>query len=189
LNVSSEFSPKISPLPNILSAMRIFLSPFVFFSIKSDNIPLIFALAITAIISDFLDGYFARKLNSISKTGKILDPLADKLLVGVAAIALTIYGDLPVLLLVLILTRDFIIAMVGLMIIKKENVIPVSNVLGKITVNVFSIVLIVYVLRLNIFYEFAFWFAVIFLVISSASYLVYSLKIFVFKTGINQLDN
>lgn len=180
MSISPELTKKISPLPNILSVSRIFLSPFIFISIKFHNIPLIIALAITAVLSDFLDGFFARRLKSISQTGKILDPFADKICVASAAVALTIYGDLPILLLALLLARDIIIAIVGLMIIKRKNEIPVSNILGKITVNVFSIVLIVYVFRLNMFYELAFWLAIIFLIISSASYLVYSLKKFAF---------
>lgn len=100
--------------------------------------------------------------------------------------AATIYGELPALLLAFILTRDIIIAIVGLVIIRKKNEVPVSNIWGKITVLVFSLVLIVYVLRLGMFYAPAFWLAVVFLAISSASYFVYSLRMLSLK-GLNKM--
>ena len=71
-------------LPNILTMLRLFLTLiFIFFLRQNGLVPKILALfAFTlAAITDFLDGYFARKLNLISQFGKIMDPIADKFLI------------------------------------------------------------------------------------------------------------
>ncbi len=152
------------------------MAPALFFSIKANDFTLITLLAAFAIFTDFIDGFLARKLNSITDAGKILDPLADKLCVASAAIAAVLYGDLPLVLFLIIITRDIIIAVVGLSIIKTKRKIPVSNIWGKITVIVLSAALIVYVYRITMLYMAAFWLVIAFVLISLISYFFVGLK-------------
>ena len=130
-----------------------------------------------ALLTDFFDGYLARKLTSITNAGKILDPLADKLCVVAAASAATIYGDMPLSLLVIIIVRDLAIAVFGLTIVGKVKKIPVSNLIGKITVTVLSATLVIYVFKIQMLYLPAFWIAMLFIAASSISYLKNGIKI------------
>ncbi|MCK5083628.1 MAG: CDP-diacylglycerol--glycerol-3-phosphate 3-phosphatidyltransferase [Candidatus Omnitrophica bacterium] len=70
-------------LPNMLTVLRIFLTVIFIFFLHQDGLEakLLALLAFTlAVLSDYLDGYYARKLNLITVFGKIMDPIADKLL-------------------------------------------------------------------------------------------------------------
>jgi len=163
-------------LPNIISTARLVIAPVLFFSIKADDLFLITLLAAFAIFTDFLDGLLARKLNSITDAGKILDPLADKLCVVGAASAAFLYGDLPFTLFLIIMARDIIIAVVGVSLIKIKRKIPVYNIWGKITVTVFSAALIVYVYQIAALYTALFWLVFTFALISLISYFFVCVK-------------
>ena len=85
-------------ISNILSLSRILLLPLIIFGLtKTTNSYKIFTLSVMALsmVTDSLDGYMARKLNEVSALGKILDPVGDKLCIGVVAIAVTILRDFP----------------------------------------------------------------------------------------------
>jgi len=84
-------------LPNILTVFRIFLVPVfaIAFVLPGDSARLVaFAVFCIAGISDALDGYAARKLNAGSEFGRMLDPIADKILVGVALMMLVAEGSI-----------------------------------------------------------------------------------------------
>ena len=161
--------------------MRLVIAPFIFFAIKANNIISIVVLGAIVILTDILDGFLARKLNSISEAGKVLDPLADKLCVASVALAACLYGDLPFLLLAVIIARDLIIATAGLIVIKKKKRIPVSNIWGKITVFVLSMVLIIYILKIYLLYPIAYWSVITFVIISLISYFFTGLKFIGYK--------
>lgn len=167
----------VSPLPNIVSIIRILLAPFLFISIKNNDIILIVICAAIAIITDVLDGFLARKLDSITEKGKILDPLADKVCVAAAAIAASIYGDMPLILLAAIIARDLIIAVGGFYMIRAKHKVPQSNFWGKITVAIQSAALIIYVFKFSQFYTITFWAVIIFVIVSLMSYVFVGLKL------------
>ena len=68
-------------LPNFLTILRIILTPICLYFLFIDIVIIAFILFLIASFTDFLDGYFARKYNSISKLGAFIDPIADKMLV------------------------------------------------------------------------------------------------------------
>ena len=78
---------------------------------------------ILASITDFVDGYIARKYNQISDFGKFLDPLADKLLTIAAMVMFCQWGSMPAWALMLILTREFAVTGLRLVAVGKGNVI------------------------------------------------------------------
>ena len=125
-------------ISNFLSFIRIlFVFPTVYFySIHRNDIVLI--LAFFAILSDYLDGYFARKLNQITDLGKILDPLADKILIGSAVISLTIFQEFPLWMTLIIVIRDIGIMFGAILIYDTQKLVTPSNWPGKITVNVIA---------------------------------------------------
>lgn len=101
-------------LPNKLTILRIILIPFfvVAMCLPQDWIwPIYTALGIyiVAAFTDFLDGHISRKKGLVTKFGKIMDPLADKLLVSAGFIMLTGLGIVPAWITVIIVFRDFFI--------------------------------------------------------------------------------
>lgn len=101
-------------LPNKLTLLRMFLVPvfIVFMALPSEWIwPLYVGLGIflVAAITDQLDGAIARKKNLITKFGKIMDPLADKLLVASGFIMLVGLDVLPAWMIAIIVVRDFFV--------------------------------------------------------------------------------
>ena len=99
---------------------------------------------IVAAITDFLDGFLARKLNLITDFGKFMDPLADKILVGTALIYMLVLGDLSAWFVALIFAREFIIS--GLrMLAASKNMVISAGALGKLK-TVAQMVMIIVVL-------------------------------------------
>ena len=101
-------------LPNKLTMLRIVLVPvfIVFMSLPKEWIwPMwtAFGIFIAAAITDFLDGRISRKKNIVTKFGKIMDPLADKMLVSAGFILLTGLGVGPAWITAIIILRDFFV--------------------------------------------------------------------------------
>jgi CDP-diacylglycerol--glycerol-3-phosphate 3-phosphatidyltransferase len=109
-------------LPNILTFFRILITP-VFIICLFDDFPgahlWALFLFIIASITDAYDGYYARKNNMVTDTGKFLDPLADKILVSSAFISFAIMGLINFWMVALILFRDLFVT--GLRIVMTRN--------------------------------------------------------------------
>ena len=103
-------------LPNKLTMLRMILVPFFVAALLIHNGE-VFALRMTALVlfliaslTDLLDGKIARKYNLVTNFGKFMDPLADKLLVCSALICLVQLGQLPAWIVIIIISREFIIS-------------------------------------------------------------------------------
>jgi len=106
-------------------------------------------MIVAATITDFLDGYLARRLHQVSEFGKIVDPLADKIAVGALAAFLAALGDIPLWYLVVVLMRDLLILAGGIYIKKKKNIVAQSNWPGKMAVNMIALYLFLSTLLLE----------------------------------------
>jgi cardiolipin synthase len=107
------------------------------------------ALAIFAAITDVLDGYLARKKNEVTELGKIIDPIADKVVIGAIVIRLFLIGEIPDYYFYLIIVRDLLIFFGGIFVTKKIGRVLPSNMLGKITVLVISLVMLLIFFDVN----------------------------------------
>ncbi len=99
-------------LPNKLTLARIFLVPFIIvFLIAGEKVPNYTAGAIflAAVLTDWLDGRIARSTRQVTTLGKLLDPIADKLLISTALISLVQVGRAPAWMVVLIVGRELAI--------------------------------------------------------------------------------
>ncbi len=117
--------------------MIFLLSPLPFGEVHFLGTTLPIAHLIAALIfilasaTDWLDGYYARKLNLITNFGKFLDPLADKLLITAALIALVELQLLPAWMAILIISREFAVTGIRLVAAAEGEVIAASQ-LGKL---------------------------------------------------------
>ena len=123
-------------LPNKLTTLRVIMIPFFVFFLLWQNGEnhtfrmIALALFIIASLTDLLDGKIARKYNLVTNFGKFMDPLADKLLVCSALICLIELNALPAWMVIIIISREFIIS--GFRLIAAENgVVIAANYWGK----------------------------------------------------------
>lgn len=125
-------------LPNRLTIARFILAiPFVFFLQESTHPELgttfrlvSLVIFIVASLTDFFDGYIARKYNLITDFGKIMDPLADKILVISALVVFVQLDYIPAWMSIIVLAREFLISGIRIMAAAKGEVIAAGN-LGK----------------------------------------------------------
>ncbi|WP_232300545.1 CDP-alcohol phosphatidyltransferase family protein [Desulfonatronovibrio magnus] len=96
-------------IPNVLTVLRIFITPAFVVAFFGENYVLALVLFITAGITDGLDGFLARVLNQRSRLGAMIDPLADKFLLLTAFVCLGVQGWVPFWLIVVVFTRDLIV--------------------------------------------------------------------------------
>ena len=121
-------------LPNILTFFRIISAPILVVILMSTESKMVLAgLAIFIIssITDFLDGYLARSFNQSSKLGKILDPIADKLLVAAVILILTskeVIADWETIPALIILLREIAVSGLREYLAKIKVSVPVSRI-------------------------------------------------------------
>lgn len=115
-------------LPNKITIFRVVMIPFFVIFMLFTKIPYHTTLAgvvfIIAAASDILDGFLARKYNLITNFGKFMDPLADKLLVQAALICFVANGLLPAWMVIVIISREFIIS--GFRLVAADNGIVIA---------------------------------------------------------------
>ena len=166
-------------LPNKLTIFRVILIiPFViimlsnFLGDASKWVAL--AIFIFASLTDLLDGKIARKYNLITNFGKFMDPLADKLLVSSAMICLVEMGKIPSWIVIVIISREFIIS--GFRLIASDNgVVIAASYWGKFK-TVFQMVMVVLMIadisQIQILTTVIMWVALVLTVISLIDYLI-----------------
>ncbi|MEA1975198.1 MAG: CDP-diacylglycerol--glycerol-3-phosphate 3-phosphatidyltransferase [Bacillota bacterium] len=136
-------------IANKITILRILLIP-VFLYVLLSNMPnnFIIALVIFVIASftDFLDGYLARSMNLVTKLGKFLDPLADKLLVIAAMVAFVEIGMLSSAVVLIIISRELIIS-VFRAIAASEGIVIAASWWGKLKTNSQILMIVILLLK------------------------------------------
>lgn len=135
--MEQKLTYRIWTIPNALSAARLLGVPVFFWLIvgpEKDGLALI--ILVISSFTDWLDGYLARRLNQFSRLGELLDPLADRLYVVAALIALFVRGLIPIWVVVALLLRD-VVMFLFLVYLKKfgYNGVPVHFVGKAATMN------------------------------------------------------
>ncbi|MFQ5631327.1 MAG: CDP-alcohol phosphatidyltransferase family protein [bacterium] len=167
-------SGRIFTVSNFLSFARVLLVwPIVMSLLERTGAGNVKALLfmLVAVITDYLDGYFARKFDQRSDVGRIIDPLADKIGIAIVAIAMTVTHELPVWFLILIITRDLAILLLGAFMVSRTKSIPESNWTGKVTVTAVAVVIIAFTLSIDTVKWYLLYACFAVLVISMYSYL------------------
>ena len=162
-------------LPNKLTIFRVILViPFVALMLNGYDLWAV-AVFIIASLTDLLDGKIARKYNLITDFGKFMDPLADKLLVCAAMICLVEMGRLPAWMVIVIISREFIIS--GFRLVASDNgVVIAASYWGKFKTTFQMFMIIVLILNLGGVFDMIglvlTWIALILTVVSLIDYLV-----------------
>lgn len=174
-------------LPNKLTILRVILIPFfvLFLLLRegSDQTCRYIAASIFVIasVTDLLDGKIARKYNLVTNFGKFMDPLADKLLVCAALICLVELKQLPAWMVIIIISREFIIS--GFRLVASDNgVVIAASYWGKFK-TVFQmtavILLIVDIEALSMVTLLCVWAALILTIVSLADYIAKNYKVLI----------
>ncbi len=172
-------------LPNKLTVLRVIMIPFFVVTLMLDGGMnqtyryIAAAIFVIASFTDFLDGNIARKYGLVTNFGKFMDPLADKLLVCSALICLIELGQLPAWMVLIIISREFIIS--GFRLVASDNgVVIAASYWGKwkTVFQMISVVLLIINIEvLSMVTNIAVWIALALTVISLVDYIVKNINI------------
>lgn len=148
MKIINKFSKKdLIKIPNILCYIRFFLIPvFITLYLKADSPKEYLYPAFVVLISgvtDFLDGFIARKFHMVTELGKLIDPLADKLTQASLIFALIVKIKFMFLLLILFLLFQLFLLAAGLVMLKKGTKLNGAKWFGKVSTTVFYAVMLV----------------------------------------------
>ena len=168
-------------LPNKLTILRVILIPVFLVFLMADITPydkwIALAIFIIASLTDLLDGKIARKHNLVTNFGKFMDPLADKLLVCSAMIALVGMDRIPSWIVIVIIAREFVIS--GFRLVASDNgVVIAASYWGKFktTFQMFMVILMIANLEtvpfIPLITQIIKWIALILTIVSLVDYLI-----------------
>lgn len=171
---------KVFTISNILSFVRLLLAIPIWILLgdldSSTQIRFIaLGICLIMMLTDFLDGYFARKRNEITEIGKIIDPLADKVGVGVIVLRLFLLELFPAYYFWMIILRDIIILIGGIYVTSKIGKVLPSNYVGKITVTIISIVILFIIVGIpqdNFIYYIFYYASIVLIFVSLIVYII-----------------
>ncbi|RGY99412.1 CDP-diacylglycerol--glycerol-3-phosphate 3-phosphatidyltransferase [Clostridium sp. AM58-1XD] len=172
-------------LPNKLTVLRVILIPFFVVALlwdggENETLRIVSAgIFIVASLTDMLDGKIARKYNLVTNFGKFMDPLADKLLVCSALICLIELGQIPAWMVIIIISREFIIS--GFRLVASDNgIVIAASYWGKFktTFQMIAVVLMIFNIEaLQPVTTVMIWIALILTVVSLVDYIAKNHKI------------
>ena len=177
----------IFTIPNFITLVRVFVLPLMISAMMKEDYSTLAILVVVVALSDFLDGWSARKFNMVSDVGKILDPIADKICLFVLSLALYIYTDFPLWALVMLWGKDLLIVAGGSVIASKERIPITPNFWGKAAVAVEFIAFIVFAFNLKPLKADTLIVMTFFVVISFATYLSIFIQIILGKKNAEEI--
>ena len=168
---------EINTVSNYLSLLRLLLAiPFwVLLDDLSSNRYMLLSLVLFASLTDIMDGYLARKMNQVTEFGKIIDPLADKICIGLIITKLYLIHQIPEYYFFMIIGRDILIFLGGIFLTKKLGRVLPSNMLGKITVLIIGIVIILTLLQADkssVYFKSIYYISLLLIIVSFAGYVI-----------------
>lgn len=137
-------------LPNALSVVRMaFLPPALYLLDRRDpeSDRWAIALLLVAGVTDLLDGWLARRRGAVSPSGKVVDPLADKIVIGGLAIYLTLARDFPLWLLLAVVLRDVALMAGAWLFFKRDRLVFAADWTGKWTTFFLGVLILVHILE------------------------------------------
>lgn len=175
---------KVLTIPNLLSMVRILMIPLIVWLYCSKQ-----AYGWTVVVlllsgaTDIIDGWIARSYDMMSDVGKVLDPIADKLTQGVTLLILVTKFPLMLLPLIVLVVKETIMGLTGLIVIKKTGLVMGADWHGKVTTFLLYSTMILHIFWYNIT---PVWSAV--LIVLCVTFMVLSLILYLIR-NMNQLHS
>ena len=169
-------------LANIISMFRIVLTIPAVWLFATDKWEWGLVILGICVISDWLDGFVARKTHEVSDFGKFIDPLADKI-VALGMILLMVFRmDFPLWFLILLIVRDGSIYTMKRIFYKRYKIVTGANIAGKLFILVLTVAgvlwLLEFYLAVNLYAIYVLYFDVVLMLLSWGIYIVQSVKMF-----------
>lgn len=177
----ADIKREMFSVPNLLSLSRAFILPFILCCLLKQTVfynLLAVALMVLAYLTDVLDGYLAKRLNQVTALGYVLDPFMDKVGIDTIIIFLAIWRNYPLWAAMIIISRDVLALLAGLLLIGNRRLVMPSNFLGKFTANLFALSILFYTLNWQFYGKIVLLVGVVFVVLSSISYGRSALRLF-----------
>ena len=142
---------QIFSIPNMLGYFRILLLPLIVWRyVTADSIAEFHMAAVIIGITDFLDGFIARKFNMITNLGKIVDPVADKLTQAAIVFSLSFRFQWLIPVVVLFVIKEGFMGIMGVILLKKGKMLNGAKWFGKVSTAVLYVVMFILILAPNI---------------------------------------
>jgi cardiolipin synthase (CMP-forming) len=125
---SMDFAKVFAGLPNLITVARLLLAPLAVLMIVSQRFMPAFVIFLAAGVSDALDGFIAKRFNLRTELGAYLDPLADKALLVSIYVTLSIVGELPPAIAIIVVSRDVMILIAVLISWLLDNPVAIKPV-------------------------------------------------------------
>jgi CDP-diacylglycerol--glycerol-3-phosphate 3-phosphatidyltransferase len=135
--------------PNVVSLARLALVPVAVLLLIAERRVLAAGVLVAMVLTDWLDGFIARRTRRVTALGKILDPVADKIAIDSILVALTLRGEFPAWAVWVIVARDVAILVGALAVARRTDVVPASIMIGKVTLVVLAAMTFAFVLDLE----------------------------------------
>lgn len=126
-----EETDQVLTIPNLLSLIRLAALPFVYLDLVNGNEGRALVVLLVIVWSDYLDGYLARRLNQVSRIGRLFDPISDRILMVVVGIAMIVAGILPLWAVLVLVARDAVILIGGVVLMRRGIEPPQVSDIGK----------------------------------------------------------
>ena len=133
-------------LPNLLSLLRLLLVPVFAVLYFSPHKPYAVCIFILASATDVLDGILARRMGQVTRLGRLLDPLADKLMTGCVLICMGIGEEVPLWVVIVFCTKELTMGIGALVQFKRIDDVPAAKFYGKASAVMFFLVLVLLML-------------------------------------------
>ena len=166
---------------NIISMARIVLTIPAVWMFAIDRWILGLIILGICVISDWVDGFVARKTHEVSDFGKVIDPIADKVVAAGMILLMIIRMDFPLWFLIVLTLRDASIYITKRIIYKRYGIVSGANIAGKLFISVFTIAgvlwLLEFYLGLNLYAVYVLYLSTLLMLISWVFYSIQSMKI------------
>jgi len=169
---------KVLTISNFISFLRALSGIPLIYCLKQMNVNadyLLYSIYIVLfiVISDIADGYIARKSNTVTSLGKIIDPVADKIcLMFVLVYLIDIYGTPFLIFFILISIRDIILISYTVYLVLYKNIVTQANNYGKFFIFITMLMIVFHLFELNIFLSnFLYYASLLLLIVSMFVYI------------------
>lgn len=176
-------------IPNILSTIRLVLVGVFVFLFAKKRYEWSMAVYLIAFSTDILDGYLARRNNWITNAGKVLDPLADKLMLFAVLCCFYSIRNIPLYVLLIVFLKDLIMIVIGSILYSKK-VVVYADWFGKIAAGLFFLAIVMTFIHIiknvEVYHLYFFWLA---MAVAIASFFHYGIKTLIKKQGNGRIEN